>query len=106
MPIKARIIQESPVLLWGLSSRQRLERMLNKAGVETAQDDAGSVNEGDTILLLRGDFLYDQRIIVSMIDDIGVILEANTPQGPRPVAAHVTGDQAASVEGLLCDESP
>jgi hypothetical protein len=94
MPIKARIIQESPVLLLGLSSREILERMLTKAGVDTTQDDTDSVNEGDTILLLRGDFLYDQRIIVSMIDDIGIILEANTPQGPRPVAAHVTSDQA------------
>ena len=106
MPIKARIIQESPVLLWGLSSRERLERMVNKAGVETTQDDTDSVNVGDTILLLRGDFLYDQRIIVSMIDDIGIILEVNTPQGPRPVAAHVTGDRAESIEGLLCDEAP
>ena len=104
MAIYARILKESPVLLWGLSSRERLERMLDKAGVSTVHEGVQPIAEEDTILLFRSDFLFDQRIIGNMIGEAGIILEANTPQGPRPVAAHVSGDLADDVESILCSD--
>ncbi len=106
MSIYAKILQESPVRLWGLSSHERLERMLAKAGVSTLEENAHSVNGNDTILLLRSDFLYDQRIIENIIEVDGIILEASTSQGPKPVAAHVSADMADSVEALLSIENP
>ena len=67
MSIYTRILQDSSVRLWGLSSRERLERMLDKAGVSTIQESSHTVTEEDTVLLLRSDFLYDQRIVVNEV---------------------------------------
>ncbi|RLB61292.1 MAG: hypothetical protein DRH08_14145 [Deltaproteobacteria bacterium] len=78
--------------------------MLDKAGVTTIHEGAQPVAEEDTILLFRSDFLFDQRIIGNMIGDAGIILEANTPQGPRPVAAHVSGALSDDIEHILCSD--
>ena len=104
MAIRVRILQESPIRLWGLTSRERLERMLSKAGVTVDQEQTRPVAAGDSVLLLRGDFLYDQRIIKNMIGTVGIVLEASTPQGPRPVAAHVAGEMADRMEALLGED--
>ncbi|MDX2479025.1 MAG: CDP-alcohol phosphatidyltransferase family protein [Desulfuromusa sp.] len=103
MAIYARIIQENTVCLWGLSSRERLDRMLNKAGISTKQEGTSPFAEGDTVLLLRGDFLYDQRIIVNMIEIDNVVLDFNSPQGRKPVAAHVSAEQADQIEAIISE---
>ena len=56
------------------------------------------------MLLLRGDFLYDQRIVKNMVDSVGIVLEVDTPQGARPVAAHVTAEVADRMEAILSDD--
>jgi len=104
MAIYVRIIQESPIPLWGLSSRERLERMLTKAGVRSIQEDVHAVTAEDTVLLLRGDFLYDQRIIENMIGSVGIVLETNSPQAPRPVAAHVPANLGDRMEAILTED--
>ena len=104
MAIYVRIFQESPIPLWGLSSRERLERMLMKAGVRGIQESAHTVTAEDTVLLLRGDFLYDQRIIQKLIGAVGCVLETSTPQGPRPVATHVPADLADRMEATLSNQ--
>jgi phosphatidylglycerophosphate synthase len=106
MAIYAKILQENPVRLWGLSSPERLERMLDKAGVSILQEDTHSVNDDDTVLLLHSDFLYDQRIIENMIEADGIILETSTSQGSHPVAAHVSVDLADRIETIICADEP
>ncbi len=105
MAIYTRILQENSIQLWGLSSRERLERTLKKAGVHTLQEGGQTLTEADTVLLLRGDFLYDQRIITNMIETGDVILEFNSPQGPQPVAAYVSGKLAEQMEKILCGDA-
>ena len=102
MSVYVRILHESPLKLWGLTSRERLERMLTKAGVACNHRDDAAVAGEDTVLLLRGDFLYDQRIVKNMVDSIGVVLEINLPEGVRPVAAHVPAELADRMESILC----
>jgi len=75
--------------------------MLSKSGISVLQESSGPIAAGDSVLLLRGDFLYDQRIIKNLIANVGIVLEASTPQGPRPVAAHVAGELAEQMETLL-----
>ena len=104
MAIYARILQENSIPLWGLSSRERLERMLNKAGITATLEENQTLTENDTVLLLRGDFLYDQRIIVNIIETEGAVLEYNTPQGAQPVAAYVPSKLADKMEKILCGE--
>ena len=105
MAIYARILQENSIPLWGLSSRERLERMLNKAGISATLEENQTLTENDTVLLLRGDFLYDQRIIVNIIETEGAVLEYNTPQGAQPVAAYVSSKLAGEMEKILCGKS-
>ena len=101
MSVYVRILQESPLKLWGLTSRERLERMLTKAGVSCGpRDDIATAGE-DSVLLLRGDYLYDQRIIKNMVESVGVVLEADTPEGARPVAAHVPAEVADHMEAII-----
>src|SRR5210317_699592 len=106
MSVYVRILQESPIKLWGLSSRERLERMLTKAGVSCGPRDENAVAGKDSVLLLRGDFLYDQRIIKKMVDSVGIVLEAGSVDGPRPVAAHVSAELADRMEAILSDVGP
>jgi len=101
MSVYVRILQESPLKLWGLTSRERLERMLTKAGVSCGPRDDNAVAGKDSVLLLRGDFLYDQRIVKNMVDSVGIVLEADTAEGTRPVAAHVSAELADRMETIL-----
>ena len=101
MAIHVRFFQESPIRLWGLSSRERLERMLAKTGVSLIREPGQAVAADDTVLLLRCDFLYDKRIIQNLLGNPGVVLEAVTPAGRRPVAAHVPGAMADLMEAIL-----
>lgn len=75
--------------------------MITKAGVVSIQESAHSVSAEDTVLLLRGDFLYDQRIIENMVGAVGIVLEINSPQDARPVAAHVPSRIADRMEAIL-----
>ena len=101
MAMYVRILNESSIRLWGLSSRERLEKMLTKAGMSSYYEHGQAAGDQDSVLLLRGDYLYDQRIIQNLIVNDGTVLEINTPQGPMPVAAHVSGAQADQLESLL-----
>jgi len=105
MSVYVRILQESSLKLWGLTSRERLERMLTKAGVPCGPRDDTAVAGEDSVLLLRGDFLYDQRIVKNMVDSVGIVLEVDAPEGARPVAAHVPAELADRMEAILSDDN-
>jgi phosphatidylglycerophosphate synthase len=100
MTVHALIFAETPVRLWGLSSRQRLERILKKMNIDSWLDHPASSSR-DSILLLRGDYLYDERLIQSLIQKPGTILQIVTGEGKRAVAAHVAAQDALSVRDLL-----
>jgi phosphatidylglycerophosphate synthase len=104
MSIHVRILHEDSIRLWGLSSRERIKRMLTKAKVAVIQEQGAAVAKEDSVLLLRGDYLFDQRIILNMVSNVGVVLEADTPQGPRPAAAHVSGDLVERMEAVLAED--
>lgn len=97
MTVHAVLFAESPVQLWGLSSRQRLERILKKMNITSVLDDPAAAPRGDSVLLLRGDYLYDERLIRGLIRKPATVLLA----GDRPVAAHVGSDDAVRVRALL-----
>ena len=104
MAIYARILQETPIRLWGLSARERFARMFRKAGISLLPEGVSPDKEKDSLLLLRGDFLYDQRILKNMTADVGILLEIDTAAGRRPVAAHVPLAMAEPMEAILRDE--
>jgi phosphatidylglycerophosphate synthase len=93
------IIADSPVRLWGLSSRQRLERILKKINITSWIDNPSDAPAGDSVLILRGEYLYDARIIENLVKKPGTLLK--TEAGDRVIAAHVPARDARLIRDLL-----
>lgn len=94
MTTHAHIFAETPVQLWGLSSRQRLERILRKANIHSWLDNPAAASGNDSILLLRGDYLYDERLLQNLAKKPGTVLQVDTEEGKKAVAAHIAASDA------------
>jgi len=90
MTIYAYIIKDSPVQHWGLTSRQRIQRVLSSAGVSAVIDDMASIPPDGSVILLRGDYLFDDRVIKYLVDSQDVLLQTSKDQGQQIVAARVS----------------
>ncbi len=90
MTIYAHIIQDSPVPHWGLTSRRRMLRVLHSAGVTDIVDDIASLPESGSVILLRGDYLFDDRVIKYMVDSQDVLLQISNGPGREIVGAKVS----------------
>jgi phosphatidylglycerophosphate synthase len=101
MSIHAFIINDSPVKHWGLTSRQRMLRVLKSAGVTHIVDDIADVPQNRTVLLLRGDYLFDDRIINYLVQRPNVLLRIPELKSSGTVAAHVGSDQALQALDVL-----
>lgn len=101
MPLYVHIIDDSPARIWGLTSRQRQMRVLKSAGVTDLADDVAAVPPDSSVILLRGDYLFDDRVIHYVVQTADMILKI--PQGPAGtlVAAHVVAGQAAAARDAL-----
>jgi len=97
----AHIINASSVRLWGLTSRQRLTRVLNSAGVKDIVEDIADLPSNSTILILRGDYLFDERVIGYLLKKPAMLLRISNSQTGIPVAAHVDSGQAQRVLDVL-----
>ena len=108
MSIYVHIINDSPTKIWGLTSLQRQLRVLKGAGVTNIVDDLAVAPENSSVLLLRGDYLFDDRVINYMVQTPDILL--TIPQGPADamVAAHVASGQALAARDALMknDASP
>ena len=103
------IIDETPVQLWGLSSSQRIRRELEwelsslkgkdsglvSAGTIEFVDDLQQVPAEGEVVLFRGDYLYDVRIITNLIGAADTLLQVSEDGAGVTVAAH-TGTAAAA----------
>ena len=90
MTVYAHIIKDSPVQHWGLTSRQRIQRVLSSAGVSAVIDDMASIPPDGSVILLRGDYLFDDRVIKYLVDSRDVLLQTSKDQGQQIVAARVS----------------
>ncbi len=60
------ILNDTAVSLWGLSGKERLNRMLRKYAELEIIEDTSSLPIDSKILLLRADFLFDSRLFEPM----------------------------------------
>jgi phosphatidylglycerophosphate synthase len=91
--------------LWGLSSRQRLERVLKRAGVQDFIQNLESVTNHHAVLLIRGDFLYDERVINGLVEKVSVLLCTDSGKGKTPVAAHVPSNRVQAIYKVMIGEA-
>ncbi|MCP4626957.1 MAG: CDP-alcohol phosphatidyltransferase family protein [bacterium] len=101
MTVYVHIIDDSPAQIWGLTSRQRKLRVLEAAGVTEIVEDISTVPENSSVVLFRGDYLFDDRVINYIVQATDVILKI--PQGTTSafVAAHVSCGKADQVREAL-----
>src|SRR4051794_8230996 len=79
-----------PRRFWGMTSRQRLERAVKRAGAPV--DPTG-------LVLIRDDVIYDEMLIPALLRQTDLVL---TGADGEPVAAHLSNaGQAAAVEIAL-----
>jgi phosphatidylglycerophosphate synthase len=104
MAVCAHILGEAPVTLWKLSSLERYRRVLRQAGITAIADDLSSVNPGDSVLIIRGDYLFDGRVLHDLATSLNIILEVSEGTSRRMVAAHVPANLARGTCAILNGE--
>ncbi|MFZ2630383.1 MAG: CDP-alcohol phosphatidyltransferase family protein [Desulfosalsimonadaceae bacterium] len=97
MALYVYILHESPIRLWGLSSRQRLERVLHQGGVTHFVKDISDIPPKDSTLIIRGDYLFDERVINSLIQKPNVMLQTGQEGTHIIAAASIPSSLASSV---------
>jgi len=101
------ICHESDIRLWGLTSRERLGRMLIRLGITHVLSDVRNIPTESSVLIIRGDFIFDDRVLRSLSKEKNVILKMKVGKHSIPVAAHVEGVVAQSVsQGMQEEQFP
>ncbi len=97
---------DTEVRLWGLSSRERITRVLAGIGIKhiCAESEEERLPESPSLLLLRGDYLYDDRTLKSLAENPGTILKIVRGNREIPVAAHIETGSFRRVERWFREE--
>jgi phosphatidylglycerophosphate synthase len=96
--------------IWGLTPEERLQRSLRIAGcAEIASSRTGepfAAPASSSVVVLRGDALFDPRVIEALIAAPGTLLLApwhDATRGGTPVAAHVDAARFEEANAWLAD---
>ena len=109
--VHVHVFDETPVQLWGLSSTQRIRGELEwelstlkgkLPGLDPNRsiefvDDLQQLPPDADVVLFRGDYLYDVRVITSLVVAADTLLEVVGDDTLVPVAAHTTAAVAVRV---------
>lgn len=96
------LVADNPIRLWGLTATERLQRQLQRVGIPLWQDRIETLPATATLLVLRGDHMYDSRVISGLAQaHQPLLLEINDGGTIKPVAAHVGAAQARSSIELI-----
>ena len=101
MSLYVHFINDSPVKIWGLSSRRRKLRVLRSVGVTDVVDDLTGLPDNSSALLLRADYLFDDRVIHYLVKTPDVLLKISQASTDTFVAAHVTTGQAPEAIDII-----
>ncbi len=106
MAVYAHMVGETPVLLWGLASRERYRRLLKQVGVTEFVDDLFSVPPAHSVLVFRGDYLFDHRVMGGLARSPNVLLETLAGPSRTVVAAHVPARLALEAKAIVSEAKP
>ena len=74
--VRVAVVGACPADLWGISSAERLRRQLKAIGQIRLCDAAEAVASGEAVLLLRADYLFEDRTISDLLAAGNVVLRA------------------------------
>ena len=92
---------QSPVQIWGLTSQQRIERVLINNAVSCIPNDFDSLSDSDSVMILRGDYLFDDRLVKYLAATPNITLQLNENQQEVTVAAHVPASYAKQAYSII-----
>ena len=67
MNVSLLILGDTPVRLWGLSAQERIQRVLKRVGVTHVVANLSDVPEGNTVLMVRAEYVYDNRVLHNLV---------------------------------------
>jgi phosphatidylglycerophosphate synthase len=94
----AYIVGDDAVRLWGLVGAERITRQLRAAGVTRVLRGEDAAPTEGSMLVLRSDYLFDDRTLAALLRRPGVVLVGSSANGTRTataVAANVPCDALA-----------
>jgi len=98
--------------IWSLTPEERLQRSLRNAGctriVRCRAGEEAAAPESGSALLLRGDALFDARVVDALVAAPGTLLETEWPDeagGPTRVAAHVDAEHFDAARAWLAGDA-
>ena len=92
---------QSPVQIWGLTSQQRIERVLINTAISSTANEFDSLSDSDSVLILRGDYLFDDRLIKYLAATPNITLQLNENQQEVTIAAHVPARYARQAYNII-----
>lgn len=99
----AFILGDPPQRLWGLCSRQRLERQLRAAGITRRLDSLALVGGDDTVLLLNAGYVFEQRTLSGLLRQDASLLQCPDDGGIAAGVAPAT--RAAEFAAIVAHTS-
>ncbi len=101
MKLYVYIINDSSIKVWGLTPGERVMRILKDRALQT--DSLESLPDGASVLIVRGDYLIDDRLINYMADTSGIIVMKVSDNLRIPFAANVPSEVARQTVAFLED---
>jgi phosphatidylglycerophosphate synthase len=104
MSVLAHLVGDAPVRLWGLTPRERLRRLLRRAGIVDRREELVGGSRADSVVVARGDHVYDDRVVAQLARRPGVALALRDGGRLEVVAAHVPWALAPAVRDVLAGQ--
>lgn len=98
------VIKNPGIRLWNLSSEDRLRRVLKGLGFEYFLQDIQALPSSGSILFVRGDYLFDERVLQAVCKEPNMVFQMACNDRMIPVAAHVRASMAPLVLDAMKDE--
>ena len=94
--IKVWLMGDSPLTLWGLDGRTRLQRQVKTLGDPEVVREWSALAGADQVLLVRIDHVFEVRALSSLLTQTGVLMADD-----RPAAAFVPAGMAEAARDQL-----
>ncbi len=98
-------LHECPVQIWGLTSQQRIEKVLKGTAENCTAQELNNLSDSDSVLILRGDYLFDDRLIKHLVAAQNITIHLNNGQQQVTVAAHVPAGLARQAIEFMEDKT-
>lgn len=101
MTVFVHLVEQTPVALWGLSAGERIRRVLGSTRPVQLLDDLQDLPASASVMLLRGDYLFDSRVVQALAASAATLLRVRVGDSLLDLAAHVPAPQAGALRRRL-----